>query len=116
MSLASGATYMELLLPGGLPLGNAVAALGLCAVAGAAMALSARETAVRAVAAAALAGAALWLPVSVLLAGNAQLNFSGERGLAWLALSAVVAAAVTGSLLWAVAASALAALRHRGSR
>lgn len=115
LSLLGGAPYLEAPLPGDLPLGNALAALGLCAIAGAAVALSAPRSAVRAAALASLVGAGLWLPASALLAGNPQLNFAHGRGLPWLALSAAVAAVAVGSLLWAIAASILAAVRRRGS-
>ena len=115
LSLLGGASYLEVPLPGDLPLGNALAALGLCTIAGAAVALSAPGSAARATARASLIGAGLWLPTSALLAGNAQLNFAHGRGLPWLALSAAIAAAAIGSLLWVVAASALAAVRRRKS-
>ncbi|GEM_PF-3677580 len=46
-SLGRGAAFLETILPGGLPLGNALAALGLVAAAGAALALSAQRTTLR---------------------------------------------------------------------
>lgn len=70
LSLVFGASYLEAALPGGLPLGNALAALGLCAMAGAAVTLSVRRTALRAVSLASLAAAVAWLPASVVLAGT----------------------------------------------
>jgi len=45
----------------------------------------------------------LWLPASVALAGNLELNFGGTRGPFWLGLSLVVAASAVGTLLWAAA-------------
>jgi hypothetical protein len=110
-SLVSGASYLEILLPGGLPLGNVLSAIGLCAIAGAAVVLSARGTVQRRVSVAALIGAVAWLPVSIALAGNLTLNFHGGRGDAWLVFSFAVIVAVLGALIWALAASLLA--RHR---
>jgi hypothetical protein len=101
-SLALGAPYLELELPGGLPLGNALTALGLCAMAGAAVCLSTRGTALRAAARGVFVAAVAWLPVSVALAGNLALNFSGGRGLTWLVLSLGVIAAAGAVLAWAL--------------
>mgnify|MGYP003575542430 CR=1 FL=1 len=89
-SLASGAWYLEATLPGGLPLGNALAALGFCAIAAIGVAM-ARRGVVRRFAFVALFAAAAWLPVSVAMAGNLALVFSGARGDAWIAWSAGVA-------------------------
>jgi hypothetical protein len=115
VSLVSGASYLEALLPGGLPLGNALTALGLCAVAGSALGLSARGTALRAVSLASLIAAAAWLPASIALAGNLALNFSSGHGVAWVAFSLVVVAAVLGALLWALVAALLAMRRRAGA-
>ncbi len=114
LSLVFGATYLEAGLPGGLPLGNVLAWLGPCAMAGAAVVLSARGTVLRAASLASLAGAALWLPASVALAGNLGLNFGGGRGSLWLALTLAVVAAASGTLLWALVASML--VKIRGAR
>lgn len=100
-SLVGGAPYLEGELPGGLPFGNALAALGLCAIAGVGVAIS-RPGIVRRVALAGLFAAAAWLPVSIAMAGNLALVFSGARGDAWIAWSAVVAAFSFGSLALAV--------------
>lgn len=102
MSLASGAPYLEMSLPGGLPFGNILTAIGLCAAAGSAVGLSSRGTALRTASLAALAAAAAWLPVSIALAGNLSLNFAGGRGAAWLALSLAVIAWITITLCWAI--------------
>ena len=108
LSLLRGAPYLDASLPGGLPLGNVLAALGLCAMAGASVALSPPGTARRIAALLALAGAVLWLPVSVLLAGNLELNFGSGRGAVWLALSVAVFAGACSTLLWGLGASVLA--------
>jgi hypothetical protein len=115
LSLVLGAPYLETRLPGGLPLGNALAGLGLCAMAGAAVVLSARGTALRIASLASLVGAALWLPASVALAGNLELNFGGGRGSVWLALSLAVVANVGCTLFWALVASVLARIRGEGA-
>ena len=99
-SLVSGAAYLEVMLPGGLPFGNALTAIGLCSAAGAAIGLSTPRSLHRSVAAASFVAAILWLPVSIALAGNLALNFSGDNGLAWIVLSASTAIAVLGSLAW----------------
>lgn len=113
LSLFRGAPYLETPLLGGLPLGNALAALALCAVAGAATALSLRGTMLRAAALVSLVGAALWLPVSLLLAGNLQLNFHSGRGAAWLLFSGAVVGVACFTLLWALGALVLARIRVR---
>lgn len=110
MSLASGTPYLEMSLPGGLPFGNVLAAVGLCAAAGAAVGLSSRGTMLRAVALAALAAAAAWLPASIALAGNLTLNFADGRGIVWLAFSLAVAAGVATAVAWAVVAVLFARL------
>lgn len=115
LSLVRGAAYLETPLPGGLPIGNALAAVGFCAVAGTAVALSARGTAQRIMSLASLLAAAAWLPVSIALAGNLALNFGGGRGLIWLVYSLVVAAGAFVVLLWALAAAALARRRPAGT-
>lgn len=110
-ALAAGAPWLGAALPGGLPSGNALAALGLSAPAGAALILAARGSVLRRAATAVLVGAVAWLPVSVALAGNLALNFEGARGPLWLAGTLVVLAAAIGTLLWALAATALGMLR-----
>jgi len=115
LSLVRGAPYLETPLPGGLPLGNGLVALGLCALAAAAVVLSGRGSTLRAASLFSLLAAVLWLPVSVILAGNSQLNFSGGRGSAWLALSVAVFAVTCFTLLWALGAAALTKVRGAGA-
>jgi len=114
LSLASGASYLETMLPGGLPLGNVLSALGLCAIAGAAFLISARRTALGVVSVTSLIAAVTWLPVSIVLAGNLQLNFSGWRGSAWLAYTSVVAVVALCSLIWALVILLFAMCRRAG--
>lgn len=111
-SLAMGAPYLEVELPGGLPLGNMLTALGLCAMVAAALCLSGRGTALRATCWVALVAAVAWLPVSVALAGNLALNFSGGSGFAWLVLSLGVLVLAVGVLGWALVATLLARRRR----
>ena len=102
-------------MPGGLPVGNALVEVGLCAAAGAAVGLSAGRTALRRVSVISLVGALAWLPVSIALAGNLNLNFHGGHGMAWLVLSVAIHAAVLFALGWALAAALLAKYRRSGS-
>lgn len=113
--LASGAAVLETVLPGGLPLGNALAVVFLCGAALPALVLSRPRTRLRSAAAVSLAGAVAWLPASVALAGNLELDFANGRGAAWLAFSAIVLADILCTLLWALAASLYARYR-RGSQ
>jgi hypothetical protein len=111
-ALAAGAAFTESTLPGGLPFGNLLAAIGLCALAGAALALCPPDSIRRRVAWLVLCGSGLWLPVSVALAGNLALEFSGARGSLWWMATAALALAALLCLAWSVAAFLLG-LRHR---
>lgn len=112
LPLAAGTDWLGDELPGGLPLGNAMAAVGLCAVAGAALGLSRPGTALRIVSLCMLAATAVWLPTSIALAGNAALNFADGGGSVWWVFSLAVAMGAIASLAWAGIA-ALFALRVR---
>lgn len=115
LSLASGSTYLEVMLPGGLPLGNVLSALAPCAIAGATVLLSAPRTALRVVSVTSLIAAVTWLPASVVLAGNLALNFSGWRGSVWFAYTIAVAVVALGSLVLALVASLFAIRRRAGA-
>lgn len=108
-SLLAGASYLGTLLPGGLPIGNVLAWLGLLSAAGAAFVIAPRSRPLRAVAAAALIASAAWLPASIMLSGNLALNFSGRLGMLWLTGSLVLLAIVLCLLLFA----SVSALVHR---
>jgi len=71
---------------------------------------------IRHVANAALGLAIAWLPVSIALAGNLALVFSGARGDAWIAWSAVALVAAFASLALAVLQRTIVALHHRLAR
>jgi len=114
-SLFVGADFIGVMLPGGVPLGNVLAAAVFCGLAGAAVALAPRGSRSRTVALGALAGSVGWLPLSIALAGNATLNFSGQRGTLWLWLSAGLLIVVMATLLLAAGASYLARRRAGGA-
>ena len=111
-SLVSGAAYLERLLPGGLPVGNAIAALALICMAGVPVLLSARGSALRRVALVILAASIAWLPVSIGLAGNLGLNFAGWRGSVWWAVSLLVLLGVLCTLAWALVGGLLSIRGH----
>ena len=102
-SLVSGAAYVEWRLPGGLPLGNILAAAALLGLAGAACLLAPSGSRRRSASRLALMAALLWLPLSIALAGNLALNFSGTRGDVWMLSSLALFAAVLACLICAVA-------------
>jgi hypothetical protein len=105
--LISGSSYCERELAFGLPLGNALASIGLCTLAGSAFCLSPMRTFRRRISGAILLGAVLWLPISIALAGNLALNFSGFRGTIWLVISFATSIAVLVSLLLVIALALL---------
>src|SRR3546814_18971589 len=76
-SLASGAAYLEWRLPGGLPLGNALAAVGLSGLAGIAVEPRRQRSAPRAAPWVSLVHPLSWLSVPILLAGNLHPHFLG---------------------------------------
>lgn len=111
--LLSGQGWLDAVLPGGLPAGNAVAALALWLLAGAGLLASRARSRGRAWAWCAFAAALAWLPLSIAMAGNLALNFRGERGEAWLLLSLGVFAMSGVSLAWAMVAAVWSAVRAR---
>jgi len=111
-SLMSGASYLEFALPGGLPAGNALAAIGLASAAALPVLLSSAGSVLRSAAWAALAAAAAWLPLSIALAGNLALNFASGSGSIWLGFTLAVILFVLCTLAWALI-SRLVAVRRR---
>ena len=101
-SLVSGAAYLESPLPGGLPFGNALTAIGLCSAAGAAVGLSRVGTILRTLSMVFFVAAVVWLPLSIALAGNLALEFSGDRGATWMWITSGTVSAVLLSLAWAL--------------
>ena len=102
-SLVLDADYLGRVLPGGLPLGNLLAAVALSSLACIAFFI-APSISTRRFAAVALVATVAWLPLSVLLAGNLVLNFSGGPGSLWLAMSGIALALACTSLAWSLAA------------
>jgi len=114
-SLLSGARYLEFVLPGGLPAGNAIAAIGLASAAALPILLSSAGSVLRRVAWAALAAAACWLPLSIALAGNLALNFASGSGSIWLGFTLAVIFYVLCTLAWAVVSRLVARRRRVGA-
>lgn len=101
-AILSGADYLSTLLPGGLPLGNVLAAAIFLGISGAAYLLAKQRKLLGGIAAIVLAGSILWLPVSIALARNASLNFSGWNGTLWFLFTVGLLFAAIGTLLVAV--------------
>jgi hypothetical protein len=116
LSLILGASYLDAKLAGGLPVGNVLTAIGLCAASAAAIGLSTRGSALRSVAVVAFVLAASWLPLSIALAGNLELNFSGSRGDIWLLFCLGTLALVLIALLWALVFMGFKSLIRKGNR
>jgi hypothetical protein len=110
--VASGWSGLESRLPGGLPVGNAASAAAMVHAAWAAFRLAPAPW-IRRIAAVSLAVALLWLPASIALAGNLELNFDGSTGPAWFALTAFALLASWGSLAMAAAARWVARAKAR---
>ncbi len=102
MAIASGGAFIETTLPGGLPLGNAIVAVGLCALALASVMLSPNSGWQRRVCSGVFILSVLWLPVSLLLARNLLLNFGGRNGDIWIVFTLAVLALALGCWLWAL--------------
>lgn len=100
-ALVSGGSFLETPLPGGLPVGNILVAGVLCPLAGAAIVLSRPSTVLRYFSIASLVAACAWLPVSIGLAGNLTLNFTGFRGEIWICLSWATNILVLLAVAWA---------------
>jgi len=114
-SLMSGASYLEFALPGGLPAGNALAAIGLASTAALPVLLSPAGSALRAAALAALAAATAWLPLSIVLAGNLTLNFASGSGSIWQGFTLAVILFVLCTLAWALVSRLVSMRRRNGA-
>lgn len=101
-AILSGADYLSTLLPGGLPLGNVLAATVFLGLSGAAYLLAKQRKVLGRIAAIVLAASILWLPVSIALARNASLNFAGWNGTLWFLFTVGLLFAAIGTLLVAV--------------
>lgn len=111
-SLGSGADYLEWRLPGGLPLGNVLAAAGLAGLAALAVEISRQRSVLRTASWVSLGLAFSWLPISIALAGNLELAFSGGKGTLWIGLTLGIAAVVLGCAAGAVVSRVGDMLRH----
>ena len=101
-ALVAGAGFLTLDLPGGLPLGNGIAALALVSAAGVAVGVGRPGTALRRYGWVALGVAVLWLPASVALLGNLRLNGTpGASSGLWLGFTATAALLALSALVWA---------------
>lgn len=98
--LGAGFEWVEGTLPGGLPVGNLLAAVTHAAWPAAAVLLALPGSVARRFAAGALVLALAWLPLSLALAGNLGLNFQGTRGTLWMALTVLTLALGTAALAW----------------
>lgn len=112
-SVFSGASYLQMILPGGLPFGNALTAIGLCSTSWAALLLTLKNKILRSVSLIALMASIAWLPVSIAMAGNLELNFTGSIGSTWLAASAFLFLSVMLVLFLALLFSLVALYRNR---
>ncbi len=101
-AILSGADYLTVMLPGGLPLGNVLAAAVFLGISGAAYLLAKQRKVLGCIAAIVLAASILWLPVSIALARNASLNFAGWNGTLWFLFTVGLLFAAIGTLLVAV--------------
>lgn len=107
--LGAGFEWVEGTVPGGLPVGNLLAAVTHAAWPAAAVLLALPGSVARRFAVGALALAVAWLPISLALAGNLGLNFQGTRGTLWMGLTVLTLALGTAAL----AGSALHRLLRR---
>lgn len=114
-TLVSGGSFLEAPLVGKLPVGNVIAAAALCLTASIAIGLSRSRTIVRYFSSAALIAAFAWLPISIGLAGNLTLNFSGLRGQVWAWLSLTTIVVILFALAWATVDHLVRRRLHRQS-
>ena len=96
-------------------MGNVLGAGVFCGLAGAAVLVAPLNGMVRRLALLALAASVAWLPLSIALAGNVSLNFSGGRGVLWLWCSAALFVCVLGALIAAASAAFLARRTQGGA-
>ena len=107
-AVLTGADYLDYVLPGELPLGNVLAAALFLGISGAAYLLAKERKVLGRIAAIVLAASVLWLPVSIVLARNPSLNFSGWNGTLWFLFTVGLFVAALGTLFAAVGAALLA--------
>lgn len=106
-SLVMGADVLDANLPGGLPAGNAIAALALVSAAGIPLLLGTTPRLLSRLARATMLASVMWLPASIALAGNPALNFDGWRGELWLWCTLALLSVVVCHACWALVARLL---------
>lgn len=114
-AILSGADYLSAMLPGGLPVGNVLAALVFLGMSGAGYVLAKERKVLGRIAAIVLAGAVLWLPVSIALARNASLNFAGWNGTLWFLFTVGLFFAALGVLLFAAGTAVRSARKAKNA-
>lgn len=112
--LLSASPFLVVLLPGGLPLGTLLAAGFFAALGVAGVPLAPPGGHARRLAWICAALACAWLPVSMLLAGNAALNFASPWGDLWLWFSGCLVLLALASMAVGVGARFLAYRAARG--
>ena len=112
-TIVFGAGLLEFALPGGLPLGNLIAALIFVGIAGAAWVLAPAGGLTRRLAQCVFVLCVAWLPVSVMIAGNLAWNLGNGRGDAWLMFSAGLLALAVLMLLVALISRVVAGRRDQ---
>jgi len=100
----------------GLPILNAITAIGLCTASAAAIRLSPRGSIHEALSVAALIASILWLPLSIGLAGNLMLNFSGAQGDRWIWMNIFTFPIVLITFVWALLRAVLTQVRSRNGK
>lgn len=100
----------------GMPILNAITAIALCTASAAAIRLSPRGSIHEALSVAALIASILWLPLSIGLAGNLRLNFSGARGDTWIWMNLFTFPVVLITFIWALVRSAFVHITSRRNR
>ncbi len=100
-TVLSGTAWLENAFVGGLPIGNAIAALALICASIAALRISAPNSFMRWFAGGAVFLSVVWLPGSIALAGNLSLNFNAVSGPLWIGLSLITLTFAAISLLFA---------------
>ena len=101
VSLATSAGYLLWPLPGGLPLGNLLACLGMLAAAAIPLMVKSGGPRFQAVGRIGLVLAALWLPLGIALSGNLALVFADRpySSLSFRLYTALAAALLLGMLI-----------------
>jgi hypothetical protein len=110
-ALATGAELLLWELPGGMALGNPLAAFGNVALAGIGYLLAGGRV-TRRLGLTAIVLAVSWYPVSIAMAGNANLNFSGGLFGYWLYWTGAVIAVASLSALASLSGKLLQRLRR----